>query len=433
MQHFMQDKNVGLVLEKIMTNKDLPYRDCFISKSIYDGHLIGSASYAFPLYLYPEEDSLNLENQGHRTPNFNMEIVEKIAQKLNLKFVEETSPTPPKEGLNSSSATRLGEAGYITANPKNYVLIKEMRDSLKNNPTEAEKVMWEYYQNKKTGHKIRRQHIIDDFITDFVCLSKKLVIEIDGKIHLQQKEYDKLRTQRLNELGYEVIRFTNEEVLANPQLVESKTKKILDEKSEVQTKTNSLLSLEGLGEVKHLQGFGEVSPINIFDYIYAVLHSPSYREKYQEFLKIDFPRVPYPKDTNTFWQLVSLGGQLREIHLLESPVIDNLITQFPNTGNNCIDKVEFVKTSKNNEEEKGRVDINKEQYFDNVSDSIIYIGGYQPAQKWLKDRKNRALEYEDIIHYQKIIVALYQTHHLMQEINKIEIYYKILEKNSSHL
>jgi len=71
------------------------------------------------------------------------------------------------------------------------------------------------------------------------------------------------------------------------------------------------------------------SEIDILDYIYAVLHSPTYREKYKEFLKIDFPRVPYPKDVNTFWQLVKLGGEIRQIHLLESPTVEKYITQYP--------------------------------------------------------------------------------------------------------
>jgi len=118
--------------------------------------------------------------------------------------------------------------GYITANPKNYLLIKEIRDGLKNNPTEAEKLLWLYLKNKKTGYKIRRQHIIDDFIVDFVCLNKKVVIEVDGKIHLNQKEYDELRTARLNELEFKVIRFENEEVFLNPEKVANQLKLILE-------------------------------------------------------------------------------------------------------------------------------------------------------------------------------------------------------------
>lgn len=160
------------------------------------------------------------------------------------------------------------------------------------------------------------------------------------------------------------------------------------------------------------------------DYIYAVLHSPSYREKYKEFLKIDFPRVPYPTDTATFWKLVKLGGELRQLHLLESPVVEQYITQYPKDGDNVITR----KITKNSPgyvtdtETHGKVYINDEQYFDNVPLVAweFYIGGYQPAQKWLKDRKGRALSFEDILHYQKIIVALSETDRLMKEIDRID-------------
>lgn len=156
------------------------------------------------------------------------------------------------------------------------------------------------------------------------------------------------------------------------------------------------------------------APIDILDYIYAVLHSPSYREKYKEFLKIDFPRVPYPTDKATFWQLVKLGGEIRQIHLLESSVVENYITQYPENGDNIVTKPVY---------KNGNVYINDTQYFANVPETAwnFYIGGYQPAQKWLKDRKNRTLDFEDILHYQKIIVALSETDRLMKEIDKIEI------------
>ncbi len=154
------------------------------------------------------------------------------------------------------------------------------------------------------------------------------------------------------------------------------------------------------------------APIDLLDYIYAVLHSPAYREKYKEFLKIDFPRVPYPKAKNTFWQLVKLGGELRQIHLLESPTVEQYITQYPKDGDNIVVKPKY---------ENGKVYINDTQYFDNVPQEAwdFYIGGYQPAQKWLKDRKERTLEFEDILHYQKIIVALYKTAQIMQAIDEI--------------
>jgi predicted helicase len=156
------------------------------------------------------------------------------------------------------------------------------------------------------------------------------------------------------------------------------------------------------------------SPIDLLDYIYAILYSPSYRAKYKEFLKIDFPRVPYPINVDTFWNLVKLGGELRQIHLLESPVVNKFITTYLINGSNEVLKLNY---------EDGKVWINVDQYFDHVPNVAweFYIGGYQPAQKWLKDRKGRVLSYEDIQHYQKIIVALAETDRLMKEIDKIEI------------
>ncbi len=167
------------------------------------------------------------------------------------------------------------------------------------------------------------------------------------------------------------------------------------------------------------------APIDILDYIYAVLHSPTYREKYKEFLKIDFPRVPYPKEKDTFWQLVKLGEEIRQIHLLESTKVEQYITQYPIDGDNFVNR-KITKSSPGyvaDNETYGKVYINDHQYFDKVPLVAweFYIGGYQPAQKWLKDRKGRKLEFDDILHYQKIIVALTETDRLMKEIEKLKI------------
>lgn len=159
---------------------------------------------------------------------------------------------------------------------------------------------------------------------------------------------------------------------------------------------------------------GKVTPEDVFDYIYAVLHSPSYREKYKEFLKIDFPRVLYPKDAESFKKLVALGTELRSLHLLESPEVNKFITTYPVTGLDKIEKLVY---------KEGNVFINAEQYFGNVPEPVwnFYIGGYQPAQKWLKDRKERTLTNSDIEHYQKIIVALSETERIMKEIDEIKL------------
>ena len=156
---------------------------------------------------------------------------------------------------------------------------------------------------------------------------------------------------------------------------------------------------------------GKTTPENILDYIYAVLHSPAYREKYKEFLKIDFPRVPYPIDKKSFEQLIKKGEELRKLHLFESPALSKIDTTYPEDGDNLIEKITY---------KDAKVFINSKQYFGNVPEIAwnFYIGGYQPAQKWLKDRKGRTLANEEIVHYQKIIVALAETDKIMKEIDK---------------
>ena len=154
----------------------------------------------------------------------------------------------------------------------------------------------------------------------------------------------------------------------------------------------------------------EVSPLELFDYIYAVLHSPSYRAKYKEFLKIDFPRIPYPENAEEYHRLSAIGKQLRKLHLMEN-VPPTKHAQFNNPGSNMVDRPEY---------KGGSVWINKEQCFEDVPETAwnFYIGGYQPAQKWLKDRKGRTLTFDDIAHYRKIITVLLETDRLMKEIDE---------------
>lgn len=142
------------------------------------------------------------------------------------------------------------------------------------------------------------------------------------------------------------------------------------------------------------------NPLTAFDYCYGILHDKNYREQYKEFLKIDFPRIPYPKDNEELQHYATIGKHLRELHLLESPEVQTPITIFPIAGTNVVESVSYV---------AGNVYINDIQYFGKVPLEAweTYIGGYQPAQKWLKDRKGQTLTYNDIIHYQQMITALF--------------------------
>jgi hypothetical protein len=148
--------------------------------------------------------------------------------------------------------------------------------------------------------------------------------------------------------------------------------------------------------------------LRVFDYIYGVLHSPDYRRTYAQFLKIDFPRIPYPASPDVFAHVSELGGQLRRLHLMEDAAIGDTPYLFNGEGDNVVVKPALS--------DDGRVFINPDQWFEGVPAIAweFHIGGYQPAQKWLKDRRGRALSFDDVRHYQKIIKILVETDRIMQ-------------------
>ena len=181
----------------------------------------------------------------------------------------------------------------------------------------------------------------------------------------------------------------------------------------------------------------------MFHYIYAVFHSPTYRKRYAEFLKIDFPRVPLTSDRKLFAGLCRKGAELVSLHLMESPQLSQFVTKYEQKGDHLVEKARWEETAadKNVRATKkkgkgkvgqtflsanqptGRVWINKTQYFEGVPKQVwgFHIGGYQVCAKWLKDRKKagRKLSADDIEHYQKIVVALNETIRLMREIDDL--------------
>lgn len=158
-----------------------------------------------------------------------------------------------------------------------------------------------------------------------------------------------------------------------------------------------------------------LTPEDIFHYIYSVFHSPSYRTRYAEFLKIDFPRLPLTGKLELFRALAHLGGELVALHLLESPQLDKPITKWRGiTPSSEVEKITYSN-------ETVWIDKDKTTGFQGVPEAVwnFHIGGYQVCEKWLKDRKGRKLSKEDITHYQKIVVALNETIRLMKEIDEV--------------
>jgi predicted helicase len=158
----------------------------------------------------------------------------------------------------------------------------------------------------------------------------------------------------------------------------------------------------------------KVFPGEIFYYIYAVLYSNIYREKYVEFLRLDFPRIPFTSEYELFIELGKLGQELAEIHLMKSPQLHKTFSRFDVKGDKLVKKVKYVETDK-------RIYINEKQYFSNIDKDIweYQIGGYQVMEKWLKDRKKRALSLEDIEHYVKIARALQLTLQYQEKIDDL--------------
>ena len=154
---------------------------------------------------------------------------------------------------------------------------------------------------------------------------------------------------------------------------------------------------------------GTPDEVQTFDYIYGVLHCPGYRATYAEFLKIDFPRIPWPATPDEFRDISAKGSTLRKLHLMDPATIGPTPYPFKGEGNAVVEKPEF---------RDGKVWINKTQYFDAAPEVSwgFYIGGYQPAQKWLKDRKTRALTFDDVKHYQRILKILSETARIMATI-----------------
>ncbi|MCX5832042.1 MAG: DNA methyltransferase [Deltaproteobacteria bacterium] len=159
-------------------------------------------------------------------------------------------------------------------------------------------------------------------------------------------------------------------------------------------------------------------PEDIFYYIYALFHSPTYRNRYAEFLKIDFPRVPLTADATLFQTLCGLGKELVGLHLLESPQVAEFSTRYPVAGDNRVEKG-YPHYAPPQADRPGRVNINKSQYFEDVAPEVweFHIGGYQVLDKWLKDRQGRQLSYDDLTHYQHVVAALQKTIELMEKID----------------
>ncbi len=164
--------------------------------------------------------------------------------------------------------------------------------------------------------------------------------------------------------------------------------------------------------LKEVQG-KDLAPEDVLYYVYAVLYSNSYREKYAEFLRIDFPRAPFTADQEIFQTFAEYGRQLAELHLLKSESLNPPTAKYQGSGDN--DRVEKIQYR----EAEQQVHINNEKYFEGIAPEVwqYHIGGYQALHKFLKDRKGRIME--DPRQYCRIVTALAKTIEIQEKIDKI--------------
>jgi predicted helicase len=211
-------------------------------------------------------------------------------------------------------------------------------------------------------------------------------------------------------------KYIHQQALDNTSWLHGPNGRVPNLNSEFVTDLESCLDLafvsDGIGDLASTFG-----PEDIFHYIYAVFHSPTYRLRYAEFLKMDFPRVPLTSNVELFRTLCALGKELVGLHLLESSKLEvsKLSTHYPIKGDNTVEK-----GYPRYDNQLRLVRINKTQYLEGVPNDVweFHIGGYQVCEKWLKDRRGRQLSYDDITHYRMIIAALKETIRLMEEIDK---------------
>ena len=245
-------------------------------------------------------------------------------------------------------------------------------------------------------------------VTNRVCGQHKIVAKYDGSsvlpLYIYMDNKDKTSNQiKLPENQNYSRDFEGRTTNFNPDFV-----------SAFASRLSLKFVSDGHGDL--VSTFG---PEDIFNYIYAIFHSPTYRQRYAEFLKIDFPRVPLTSSQELFRKLCILGEELVALHLLESPQVTQLLTRYPEAGDNFVEKG-FPKFVVYEEGKPGYVYINKTQYFECVPKEVweFHVGGYQVCDKWLKDRRGRQLSFDDLMHYQKVVVALAETMRLMREIDK---------------
>ncbi len=428
MRHMLEGENVALITAR--SNKSTTIDHFFCSNKIVETKCGESTvqSYTFPLYLYPDReekahaasqpDMFAQDQPSGRRPNLKAEVLAWLREAYDPtptpharwegedEGAADPTPTPPPrergggrgEGYESPQTGGRGEGyespqtagtGWRTP-PHLWEKLKPLAREMRKNPTPAEEALWEELRKQRLGVKFRRQHAIERFIVDFYCGEAGLAIEVDGPIHQYAAEQDAIRQQFLESQGLRVLRFANDEVLNDLEKALETIRQAIKKPSV------------------------SITPEQVFCYLYAVLYAPAYRQKYADFLRLDFPRIPFTADYGLFAALAALGERLVNLHLLRSPELDQPLTRFEGRGDNQVVKVRY-------DAEKQCAQINSQQRFAPLPPEVweYTVGGYAVCEKWLKDRRKRTLTLEEIRSFCRIVTALLRTIEIQKEIDQL--------------
>ena len=406
------------------------YKHDFLTNNTIDTVKLDKLEYSEPYYFFASKDFSNQEKyergfsvkslfdnnkSGIATANndgtikYKKEDIELLVSDINKKTTSEILIKYPTLNSNAGEWKTGTALKAVKAGGEIVELAYKPFDN-----------MWTFYHKKSGGFLVRprfdtMKHMLKENVG--LCLMRGF----KGTDYLNTA-FVSNKIMDLNFYGYKTSLFplylyaddNNGGLFNENGSIEHKRKPNLD--MDIVNKIESELKLRFVSEKS-----GEsntFAPIDILDYIYAVLHSSKYREKYNEFLKIDYPKIPYPTSATIFWDFVKLGGELRKVHLLEYNRLNKISIGYSGEGDSKVGEIKYIDS---------KVYINEVKYFDfeNVPDSEIiwnfHIGKYQPAQQWLKNRKGRELSYEDTEYYEKMINALCLTVEIMAKINEIDI------------
>ena len=271
---------------------------------------------------------------------------------------------------------------------------------------------WTYYTGRSRGfHCTPRDAVMSHLLTENLALCVCRVVKSPMWQHA-------LITDKITEKCY-ISNRTSESTYVFPLYLYPNPEELgISSERSLNLKPAFLTALSEALELPQTAPFNlpeSVSPEEILAYIYSVLYSPTYRQRYYEFLKYDFPRIPLPQDIEQFRTLAALGQRLIDAHLLRDvPRPEGTPTshKFEGKGDGIISRVRYL---------DGQVWINPDQYFTDVPEAVwkYEIGAYQVCEKWLKDRRGEALSHAEVRQYRAILVAITETLTVMDEIDSV--------------